>query len=297
MCQNGHIPFLIRLSIKQERVKSFFVIISGLGAFFLASCTPRVVGVQEALLIPKTLGSASIATSSLNAKVCLEGAANAVTLPTDQTALDRILTARSKLPSVQPFDVAPFNYRGSEVLSESAKRLRDSGGILDWILIRVRSRSAPFDGISARAGLLLPDGRVVDVDGSSPLAFSQLSDGTYRVSVHSRTHLAGLSDKTFAMNAKAPVAIDLTQDQSYTALEGSLSSVEVNGASCLPAGDLNGDGTVDTFDLAAMQNRMVLQGGAGGTPEDLNYDGVVDPHDLDLMEANSMHFVFSPIRN
>ena len=54
----------------------------------------------------------------------------------------------------------------------------------------------------------------------------------------------------------------------------------------LQAGDVNGDGSIDLFDLIVISRQYGKQRVPDGTPEDVNGDGQIDLIDLVLMSMN-----------
>jgi len=103
--------------------------------------------------------------------------------------------------------------------------------------------------------LIQRDGDIVDVDGVSPVAFEQLPNGNYFLSIRHRNHL-GVMTKTaqpFSNNA-------------FTTLDFS-----VQGASGTPAYGTNAMDTV--------QSRLVLWAGDGNADRKIIYDGIANDRD------------------
>jgi hypothetical protein len=65
--------------------------------------------------------------------------------------------------------------------------------IVDWVFVELRSKNNNQTVIASRSGLLQRDGDIVDVDGVSPLKFSQLSVDSFYVAVRHRNHLGAMS--------------------------------------------------------------------------------------------------------
>jgi hypothetical protein len=61
----------------------------------------------------------------------------------------------------QPYNTAPWDYSGMESVSEIPQ------GVVDWILVELRSLPGASSKVASRAAFLKSDGSVVDLDGSS----------------------------------------------------------------------------------------------------------------------------------
>jgi hypothetical protein len=115
----------------------------------------------------------------VNAKVILQAAWNGTSMTTTLRTLSRI-------PLTQPYNVAPWNYAGTENVGSIP------ANVVDWILVELRST---FNGaaLDKRAGFLLNDGTIVDLNGSSPLSFPGFDIANYFIVVRHRNHLAIMS--------------------------------------------------------------------------------------------------------
>jgi lysophospholipase L1-like esterase len=98
----------------------------------------------------------------------------------------KTLNAAASLPNSQPFNNSPWNYNGGEVLQSTPNN------IVDWVLVSLRTTELKSTEVAKRAGLLKTDGSIVDLDGSSPLAFPTFS-GEYYIVIEHRNHLPIMS--------------------------------------------------------------------------------------------------------
>ena len=112
----------------------------------------------------------------LSVKIYLEGA---------YTGLNS-MSSGLNLENSQPFNTSPWNYGGTELLDETPN------GIIDWVLVSLREDLSESSEVARRAGLLKSDGTIVDLDGTSPLAFV-IDEGSYYVVVEHRNHLPIMS--------------------------------------------------------------------------------------------------------
>ena len=106
------------------------------------------------------------------------------------------LNSSNLLPLTQPFTSAPFNYAGTESVASIP-----NANIVDWVLIEHRKPSSglPGDANTAtitgrKAGFLLNNGTVVDLDGVTPIAFNITKQGGAFIVVRHRNHLAIMSN-------------------------------------------------------------------------------------------------------
>ena len=133
--------------------------------------------------------------TTLNLKILLQG-------PFNGSEMETYLNAGLQLPLVQPYSVSPWNYQGSESISEIP-----NPDIVDWILVELRESSGDASTatqnkvISQRAGFLLKDGTIVDLDGVSSLNFPvPLYTNLYAVIWH-RNHIGVMSSNALASNS------------------------------------------------------------------------------------------------
>ncbi|MEZ5082651.1 MAG: hypothetical protein R2750_04280, partial [Bacteroidales bacterium] len=121
---------------------------------------------------------------TVNLKVFLEGPYNGAGLMTPNLT--------DVLPLSQPFDMSPWNYGGSENVTEIP------ANTVDWILLELRdAASAPSATTSAiieqQAAFVLSDGSVVGMDGTSqPELSANVTQNLFMV-IHHRNHLSIMS--------------------------------------------------------------------------------------------------------
>src|SRR5690606_8841876 len=94
----------------------------------------------------------------------------------------------SLMPSAQPYNTAPWNYNGTETMSNAVRNVTGANAIVDWVLIELRDANAPATILHTRAALLQRDGNIVDIDGVNPVTFLGTAAGDYYVAVRHRNH-------------------------------------------------------------------------------------------------------------
>ena len=151
---------------------------------------------------------------SLNLKVLLEGAYRASTgsmitvlnqrgLLPGQIPIGQSATAT---PAGQPYKPSPWNYNGSEAISNY------QANAVDWILISLRAGSPSVSSTVFRtAALLRSDGQVTLV-GNAPVLSSSLS---YYIVIEHRNHLGVMSHVPIQIQ-NGMLTYDFTTQNSYT---------------------------------------------------------------------------------
>ena len=215
-----------------------------------------------------------------NFKAFLQGpydsAANQMnkTLATTLTLGDR--ADLTKFPSNQPYNGSPWFYTGTESVVSLPPN------VVDWVLVDLRQGTAPANADSAstfarRAGFLLQDGTIVDLDGTSPLKFyhATLTHNLYPVIRH-RNHMA-----IMAMNS---VTKDVTGSYIYDYSTGTskvwggasgVKQIDLNPARwAMIAADANADNNIWNNDYTNFYVPTFFLGGQY-RPADFNLDANV----------------------
>ena len=211
----------------------------------------------------------------LDLKVFLEGTFNG-------TAMNTELNNLSMIPLTQPYNAAPWNYAGTESVSAIP-----NNQVVDWVLIE--GRDAP-DAASAteatafaqQAAFLLNNGKIVDLDGFSPLSTNYSLNNNLFVVIWHRNHLpilsqfpliksGGVFSYDFTSPAGQAYGIDAQKD-----LGGNIYGMF--------AGDADANGIINEDDKNS--SWMNETGLSGYLQNDLNLDGQennVDKNDVWLI--------------
>lgn len=203
-------------------------------------------------------------------KVMLEGAYDA------STGLMRTnLSSLGLIPLNHPYNVAPYNYNGSEYINSLPANM------VDWILVTARTGLTNASDIETKVGLLLENGDIVSTDGVSPLVFDLDVGDNYHFVVRHRNHLdimtANMTDRNIQMNYDFTTAINMAGGPFQ---QGLLS----NGKVGMFAGDINQDLTIQITDISFwLANPAVLN---TYNNVDLNLDGHVQVSDHDTWFPN-----------
>ena len=120
----------------------------------------------------------------LDITVYLEGPFNGTSMTTSLNSI---------LPLNQPYGVSPWNYAGTESVAAIP-----NANVVDWVLVELRDAADAASAISPtmmdrQAAFLLNNGRVVGLDGSSTLQFSNSLTQQLFVVIWHRNHLGMMS--------------------------------------------------------------------------------------------------------
>jgi hypothetical protein len=163
-----------------------------------------------------------------------------------------------------------------------------NGNIVDWVLLELRdapsaAAATPATAVARQACFLLRNGKVVDLDGVSPVDFLvNITQGLYVV-LWQRNHLGVMSSV-----ALTKVGSTYSYDFSTAAGQAYLSGQKLlaTGVYGMYSGDGNGDGQVANADKLEV---WAIQSGNGGYKEgDFNLSGQVDNQDkVEFWKPNS----------
>ena len=189
------------------------------------------------------------------------------------------------LPLSQPYNSEPWNYLGTETVNNIP-----NANIVDWLLIELRdapsAELATYDRtISRKAGFILNDGSIVDIDGTGLLQFTGEVSQNLFVIIRHRNHLDIISAYPLTKSGNV-YSYDFT-DSGYKAFGGQKAQNQMDsGFWSMIAADGNADGQIDNND----KNDIWLQqySETGYKQGDFNMNGSVDNSDKsDNWNANS----------
>ena len=124
--------------------------------------------------------------------------------PLNGTVMTTTLNTLGLIPQTQPYNIAPFNYAGTEKVTSIP------ANVTDWVLVELRSAATPANILATRAGFIKSDGNIVDLDGVSPMAFKGLDAGNYNIAVRHRNHLGIMTATAQALNLEAATTYNFT---------------------------------------------------------------------------------------
>jgi len=203
--------------------------------------------------------------------------------PYNGSSMNTTLNTNGDLPLIQPFNVAPWNYQGTESVVSIP-----NANVVDWILLETRNAdnaaSATEATISSRyAAFILDDGSIVDLDGVSNFKFNTYSDTNNFVIIHHRNHLGILSSEDLDYSgASFSYDFTTTAGKAYNSGQKDLGG----GAFGMTGGDVNADGDINTADKTIWQGQT---GTSGYKQADLNMDGQANNQDKNDMWIDNLN--------
>jgi hypothetical protein len=218
---------------------------------------------------------------TMNVTAFLRGAWNG-------TSMNTTLNIAGSIPLNQPYNITPFNYSGTESVASIP------ANVVDWVLIEHRKpiSGLPTDALVStisgrKAGFLLNNGIVVDLDGVTPIRVPISKQGSSFLVVRHRNHLGVLSnalssnstgtftnDYSLLANAYKPVG---AASDPLVLLAG---GVEYG----LWAGDASRNGTVNVFDVNQVR-AAIAASLTGYQTTDLNLSNSINATDVNFSRS------------
>ncbi len=204
---------------------------------------------------------------SLLPQVYLQGALFGVNSPNVLMRDD--LRSKGYIPLAHPYAYLTL-ITATAAMNASVTAVTGNDAIVDWVFIELRSATNGTTIVDSRAALLQRDGDIVDVDGVSPVVFSQALPGDYYVAVRHRNHL-GVMSRTALPLSSTTTTVDFrnpgtptftyTGTTSYTQATTNQSQVIVQQGVAMWAGNSFVDNASST-----PHNSVIFQ----GTNNDIN---------------------------
>jgi len=218
-----------------------------------------------------------------NLKTFLEGPFNGATM-------NAYLNDFDMLPLVQPYTGLPWEYTGTESVTEMP-----NPNVVDWVLVEIRETEGDVETATAattvarKAGFILDNGYIVDLDGESDLLFpTSFEDNIYVVIWH-RNHIRVMSSAALTQ-VGGVYTYDFTDD--VTKAYGSQQKEISAGVFGMYSGDVDNDGEVFAGDVGIFLNDYPTFGAYVNS--DLDLDGEVFAGDVYYLLLNYPIFTFIP---
>jgi len=220
---------------------------------------------------------------TMNVTAYLRGAWNGV------SAMNTGLNTAGALPLSQPYNTTPFNYTGTESVGAIP-----NANVVDWVLVEFRKPASglPADATSStiigrKAGFLLNNGTVVDLDGVTPIGVDINKQGAGFIVVRHRNHL-GVMSNSIPSNVTGSYANNFSLLANSYKPAGAPSDplVALAGGSNfgLWSGDANKSGIVNAADINA--TKAAIAGSVSGyVLTDINMTTNVNAADINIIKA------------
>ncbi|MCD4731013.1 MAG: lamin tail domain-containing protein, partial [Bacteroidales bacterium] len=210
-------------------------------------------------------------------KVYFEGPFNGINMNTE-------LNSNLVIPLSQPFNIAPWNYTGSESVVSIP-----NANVVDWVLVELRDAPEAASATSGtmieqQAAFLLSDGSIVGLNGLSLLSFNHSIIQSLFVVIWHRNHLGIISHYPLTETAGI-YSYDFTTlaDQVLGNLTGYKEIV--SGIYGMVGGDGNADGIIGSSDKLSIWEEQT--GASGYIMGDFNLDGQVTNQDKNDIWINN----------
>lgn len=204
-------------------------------------------------------------------RVMLGGVATTAGLMSDA------LRTSGLVPLTDPYVAAGYvhtGYTGSGSTTASTLAVTGQNAVVDWVIVELRSATAPYTILRSRPALLQRNWIVADLDGDVFINFPDMLPGEYRIVIRHRNHLGVM---TFPFQLGVPVTLIDTQNL-YTGLYGDW--FVVSPSRRLWPGDVNGDGLVKY--VGSANDRDAILSAIGGANPTNTVNGVYSTSDVNL---------------
>jgi len=223
------------------------------------------------------------ATGGVSLKISLEGKLWLQGYFNNQThKMSNELVSQNILPLSQPFNGAPWNYNGSETITNIP------AGTIDWLLLELRAENNPELVVERKAVLINENGEIMDISGDQTVQFDIEQAGEYYVSVHQKSHLRIRTSQPLSFSLFQPTDMDLRYVNSNP-LSDHVFSMDGEHAGMAPA-DFDQNGIINFLDLLEWHgyyNNTLIYAGT-----DVNGDGQVDLADISFWLDFQNFFTF-----
>jgi hypothetical protein len=199
--------------------------------------------------------------------------------PYSDGSMNTTLRDSSDLPLSHPFGGPPYSHEGTESVSSIP------AGVVDWILVELRTQSGSSSKVASRAAFIKSDGMIVDLDGISQVTLSGMTPGNYYVVVKHRNHIEIMSTNSITLTSSSSSLYDFTTDSSrfYGTAGAKEIDTDVWG---MWSGDISQDCEVTTEDYTSWYN-SARTGESGYQTTDINLDGEVTTLDYTIWYNNA----------
>ncbi len=190
-----------------------------------------------------------------------------------------------QIPLQQPYNVAPWNYAGTETLAAVP------ADMIDWVLLVIRSGANPSVVLGRAAAILRSNGSVSATNGSQVMIPVNSASGYYLELVH-RNHLPISSATPLQSDPSGNVCWDFTTDMDQAFRNVVLNDdpqVALPGLFGLQYGMISGNAQALDLQIDANDVNLLFSDylqAAVYLNSDTNMDGQVDANDISLLFGN-----------
>jgi len=201
-----------------------------------------------------------------------------------QGEMTTVLNDNGQLPLEQPYDANPsadWYYTGTESVDSIP-----NDNIVDWLLIQARdatdvANATPATIKETKAVFLLNNGKIVDIDGSTPPEFSEEIENNLYVVIYHRNHLNVITAYPVDTSSYCGLTYNFAAGGSGVYGGDDAQKELSSGIWGLVSGDGNGDNQVNIADKNNVWGNDA--GKSGYRFGDFNMNGQADNHDKNTL--------------
>jgi N-acetyl-anhydromuramyl-L-alanine amidase AmpD len=196
-------------------------------------------------------------------------------------------TAPNLIPLAQPYNANPWNYAGTETVSNNNLH----ANTVDWVLVELLHPTTNAL-IASQAALLRSDASVWNIWGGEGVYFN-VANGNYRVVVRHRNHLALATAN--AITLPTANTIDFSVASNVLGGTNQLIDLHNNGTKYgLCAGDINANGIINVADYNVFQSQIATVNQYKSADITLNRSVLLD--DFNMYQPNASKIGVTIIR-
>ena len=126
--------------------------------------------------------------------------------------MDSKLNELNLIPTSEPYTGLGYTHvgGGEEVVKTQVFDQTGNDAVVDWIFLELLDAVDFSTVVATRSALLLANGAIVDVDGSSPVNFRNVDNGNYYIKIRHRNHLGIQSMATINLSSTTTISYDFT---------------------------------------------------------------------------------------
>ncbi|MCD4790911.1 MAG: hypothetical protein K8R37_13010, partial [Bacteroidales bacterium] len=201
-----------------------------------------------------------------------------------QGEMTTVLNDNGQLPLEQPYNANPsadWYYTGTESVDSIPNE-----NIVDWLLIQARdatdvANATPATIKETKAVFLLNNGKIVDIDGSTPPEFSEVIENNLYVVIYHRNHLNVITAYPVDTSSYCGLTYNFAAGGSRVYGGDDAQKELSSGIWGLVSGDGNGDNQVNIADKNNVWGNDA--GKSGYQFGDFNMNGQADNHDKNTL--------------
>ncbi len=249
----------------------------------------RLQNAEEVEILTNPLNSTiELIDFGLDAQVLLEGCYDSSNeLMHDDLREDNLVAATEPFSQMDGYEFPIMDMIGLR-MADSAAVLSQTGAnaIVDWVFIEIRDKDNPALLLTTQPALLNRQGKIVGMNGQTPPQLVGITSGEYHVAIRHPNHIGIMTAEPVLLGNNS-TTLDFRHHEPYN----NGAKLLLNGFYALYAGDLDGNGVINSADRSTAWNE---RNSIGRFLSDGNMDGKVDSADRSIPWNNRNKFTQIP---